>query len=134
MVLIQCGNESLALTVEQFNEARERARAIMPPVVTPAGSPQADQVLDAGGMEKATGIPATWFLEQARRKMVPHLRAGKYVRFELAKVLEALRAEDGTRSCGPSRTGKQPPTQPVGKRRYPRATTSLAIGTGAPRL
>jgi len=93
VILIPFQGEYLALTVEQFREAQERAHALMPAVTAPAHTPQADQVLDAAGMEKATGIPATWFLEQARRGTVPHLRAGKYVRFRLIEVLDALKAD-----------------------------------------
>lgn len=92
-VLIPFGNDFLALTPEQVREARERARALIPQPAAPALTPAADQVLDAEGMEKATDIPATWFLEQARRGTVPHLRAGKYVRFRLSETLEALRSE-----------------------------------------
>ena len=95
-VLIPFGGEHLALTLEQFREARERARTLMPQTTAPGHTPQADQVLDAEGMETATGIPASWFMEQARRGTVPHLRAGKYVRFRLNETLLALSIEPNT--------------------------------------
>jgi len=41
-------------------------------------------------MNKETGIPRTWFLEQARQNKIPHLRAGKYVRFKLSEVIAAI--------------------------------------------
>lgn len=95
-VLIPFGGEYLALTLEQFREAQDRARALVPTGTTPADTHQADQVLDAEGMEKVTGIPASWFMEQARRGTVPHLRAGKYVRFRLNETLLALSIEPDT--------------------------------------
>jgi hypothetical protein len=42
-------------------------------------------------MEAETGIPASWFLEQARKGRIPHIRAGKYVRFKLGEVLDYLK-------------------------------------------
>lgn len=95
-VLIPFGGEHLALTLEQFREARERARTLMPQTTAPGHTPQADQVLDAEGMEKATGIPSTWFLEQARQGAIPHIRAGKYVRFRLNETLLSLSIEPNT--------------------------------------
>lgn len=123
-VIIPFGSEYLVLSHEQFEEARRRGRELMPPDIGSAPVPEPAEILDAGGMETRTGIPASWFLEQARRGTVPHLRAGKYVRFNLSEALNALRSRDGTRTSYPKGHEKGAPAQTVGRRRYPRATTS----------
>lgn len=92
-VLILLGNELLALTQEQLAEARQRGREFLPAANTSVGGAHEDTVLAADGMESRTGIPASWFLEQARQGKIPHIRAGKYVRFRLGEVLEALKAD-----------------------------------------
>lgn len=95
-VLIPFGNQCLALSHGQFTEALRRGRdALGESMLTNANvqAPATDRVLDAPGMERETGIPATWFLEQARRGKIRHLRAGKYVRFRLSETLDALRSD-----------------------------------------
>lgn len=87
-LLIPFGAEFLALDHATFEEARQRAREMLPsPSTAPAVT---SEILDADGIAERTGIPASWFLEQARRGDIPHLRAGKYVRFKLDEVLAAL--------------------------------------------
>lgn len=92
-ILIPFGGEYLALTPDQLEAARQRGREIMRPAETHVPHPQDDPIFDADGMEARTGIPASWWLEQARRGEVPHIRAGKYVRFRLNETLASLRAE-----------------------------------------
>jgi len=89
MVLVPFGGELLAFTRDQFEEARRRGQELSPAEV---GQPTAQktEILDAAEMEKRTSIPASWWLEQARKKAAPHIRAGKYVRFDLNKILDAL--------------------------------------------
>lgn len=90
-VLIPFGGEYLALTTEQLEAARQRGREIMRPAATHVPHSQPDPIIDADGMEKRTGIPATWWLENARRGSIPHLRAGKYVRFVLTDAIAFLK-------------------------------------------
>jgi Helix-turn-helix domain len=40
------------------------------------------KLLDAKAAGELLGVPATWLLAQARRDAVPHVRLGKYVRFD----------------------------------------------------
>jgi hypothetical protein len=89
-VLIPFGGAWLALTPEQFQAAVARAAELVPAAKAEQGAPAAAEILDAEGMEARTGVPASWWLEQARKGTVPHIRAGKYVRFELGTVLAAL--------------------------------------------
>ncbi len=91
LLLISIGGEHLALTRAEFEQARARGRELMPATPPPTNTP-ADRILDAEGMAQETGVPASWFLEQARQGTIPHIRAGKYVRFQIAEVLDHLKA------------------------------------------
>ena len=91
LVLVPFGGSLLAFKLDQFTEALERGRSLAPSTAQPQiATAECDRIVDASGMEKATGIPATWFLEQARRGEIPHLRAGKYRRFVVREVLDAI--------------------------------------------
>lgn len=97
MVLIPFGTSWLAMSAEQFQEALERGRSLVPsPTRIEATRQEADRVLDAEGMQRQTGIPASWFLEQARKGAIPSLHAGKYRRFVVREVLEAIAARRPT--------------------------------------
>jgi hypothetical protein len=41
-----------------------------------------DRLLDAKATGDLLGVPGSWLLAQARRDKVPHVRLGKYVRFD----------------------------------------------------
>jgi predicted DNA-binding transcriptional regulator AlpA len=41
-----------------------------------------DRLLDAKAAGDLLGVPSSWLLAQARRDKVPHVRLGKYVRFD----------------------------------------------------
>lgn len=94
-VLIALGSEFLVLTLEQFQEALHQGRAVVPQASGPVVR-EPDEILDADGIAERTQIPASWFLEQARQRKLCHLRAGKYVRFRLTDVLDALRIAAST--------------------------------------
>ncbi len=48
-------------------------------------------------------VPASWLMREARAERVPHVRLGRYVRFEPDTLSEWL----ATQACGP-RTGSRP--------------------------
>ena len=80
---------TLALDIEAYRAALTRGRELVPS--TPlAHTAVSDEVLDAAGMQERTNGPATWWLEAARRGDIPHIRAGKYVRFNVADAIAAL--------------------------------------------
>ena len=80
---------NLAMEIDTYREALARGQSIAPTAAVPQPA-STSEVLDADGMAKRTNVPASWWLEAARRGDVPHIRAGKYVRFDLAAALSAL--------------------------------------------
>ncbi|MCG3201197.1 MAG: hypothetical protein NFCOHLIN_01063 [Gammaproteobacteria bacterium] len=87
LLVIDVAGERLALTPEMREEALRLARLAFPPPPPTEGT---DTIVDAEGAAAATGVPVSWFLEQARRGAIPHLRFGKYVRFRLAELVAAV--------------------------------------------
>jgi excisionase family DNA binding protein len=45
-------------------------------------SPANTPLLDAGGVADLLGVPKTWVLAEARADRIPHVRLGRYVRFD----------------------------------------------------
>jgi hypothetical protein len=41
-----------------------------------------ERLVDAKTAGELLGVPGSWLLAQARRDKVPHIRLGKYVRFD----------------------------------------------------
>lgn len=78
----------LALDRDQFEQALRRGDAYLPaaqsnataPPVTPA------ELVDADQLQALTGVPASWWMAQAREHRVPHVRIGRRVRFNAAEV------------------------------------------------
>jgi excisionase family DNA binding protein len=44
------------------------------------------RLLTAGEVAERLNVPKTWILESARNKAIPHVRLGRYVRFDLDDV------------------------------------------------
>jgi hypothetical protein len=47
-------------------------------------------LLDAKAAGELLGVPHTWLLREARRDAVPHVRLGRYVRFDADQLLAWL--------------------------------------------
>jgi excisionase family DNA binding protein len=58
------------------------ARAGRNPVALAAVEP----LLDAKGAAALLNVPATWVLAEARADRLPHVRLGRYVRFDAAEL------------------------------------------------
>jgi excisionase family DNA binding protein len=58
-------------------------------------------LLDAKAAGELLGVPSTWVLAEARADRIPHVRLGRYVRFDAA-ALEAWWRQNRTR--GPKAT------------------------------
>ena len=62
------------------------------------GAALTDRLLTAAELAERLNVPAKWPLEQARAGNMPHLKLGRYVRFdwdEVAAWLESLKAGGG---------------------------------------
>lgn len=89
-ICIPFGNLTLVLTESEFQEARVRGEQLSVINTKVNEAAANDHLLDAKGMSESTGIPQTWFLEQARQKKIPCIRGGKYVRFNKSEILKFL--------------------------------------------
>lgn len=49
---------------------------------------QLPSLVDAGTAAALLGVPASWVLSEARANRIPHVRLGKYVRFEPERLTE----------------------------------------------
>lgn len=47
--------------------------------------------LKAGDLEAIYQVPITWWYEQAKAGLIPHIRVGRYIRFDLEEVEGWLR-------------------------------------------
>ena len=45
-------------------------------------------LIDAKAAGRLLGVPHTWLLEQARHDRIPHVRFGRYVRFDEEALAE----------------------------------------------
>lgn len=85
------GIGTLVLTTEELRSARARAlelREAVEPTRTP--DPPADaSLVSAEQLQLRTGIPASWWMSQARERRVPHHKVGRYVRFSVAEVMDS---------------------------------------------
>jgi excisionase family DNA binding protein len=50
------------------------------------------RLLDAAGLAELLDIPKTWLLAEARAERIPHVRLGRYVRFDPQEVEAWLKA------------------------------------------
>jgi hypothetical protein len=83
----------IALTKDAFVEARALGAELAGAAVAPAsGDPTQTEepLLTAEQIGERMNTPATWFLEQARKDAIPHVKLGKYVRFRFSEVREAF--------------------------------------------
>ena len=68
-----------------------------------------DRLLDAKEVAARLNVPVSWVREQTRLDAIPHVRLGRYVRFEWPEVeawIERQRAGSGRRSV--TRSNRNP--------------------------
>jgi len=97
LLLIAGPGGLLAFTADELRVASLRAREVWdgsshlsaqtaPDVRAPV-APEA--LLDDRGMERLTGVAASWWAAAARRDAVPHHRIGRWVRFRPSEAIPA---------------------------------------------
>jgi excisionase family DNA binding protein len=69
----------------------------MPETLEPADPAEADaDLLDAAGAAKLLSVPKSWVMTEARRDRIPHMRLGRYYRFDRHELREwALQRQRG---------------------------------------
>jgi hypothetical protein len=72
------------------------APAIEEPEQTDSRMDPVVRLLTAEEVQELTSIKKTWWLAEARADRIPHIRAGKYVRFEYPTVVQFLRERSAT--------------------------------------
>lgn len=82
----------LALTADELRAGLERARAVVPESNAPdeASRAQRAELLDADAAARLLGVRPSWLLKRARERRIPHVRVGKFVRFDPDDVRAAL--------------------------------------------
>lgn len=96
-ICIPFGNLTLVLTESEFQGAKDRGEQFTAVNAQSTEAATNGRILDAKGISEVTGIPQTWFLEQARQKKIPCIRGGKYVRFKEHEVIKALSVKSDKR-------------------------------------
>ena len=61
-------------------------------------------LLDAKGAAELLSVPASWVLAEARADRIPHVRLGRYVRFDADELAEWCKG----RHRGPRRSARVP--------------------------
>lgn len=90
----------IALSIDDMREARLLALHILGKEVTNASVdlPEA-RLVDADKIAELFHMDATWFLCRAREKRIPHIRLGKYVRFDPAEIREFFHQDVDRHAC-----------------------------------
>jgi excisionase family DNA binding protein len=70
------------------------------PAAEPPQDPRPAPLLDAREAGRLLNVPPTWVLAEARANRIPHVRLGRYVRFDAAELSEWWH----TRARGPWRS------------------------------
>lgn len=61
------------------------------PAPAPTSTDGAATLVDAAQAAAALNVPESWLRSQARQGKLPSVKCGKYVRFSIAEVAQALR-------------------------------------------
>lgn len=102
LVLIPVNGDWIALTREQYAQARDTAQRVGFGVRGPtAGNASDEHLCTAEEVAKHLGVPTSRIAQQARERVIPSVRVGRSVRFKRSEVEAALRsrpqAERGAR-------------------------------------
>jgi len=68
---------------------------------------------DFFGYLASVKVQKSWIYERTRRKLIPHVKLGKYLRFSRAALSTWVRgADDGTMATGQGKPDSSEPVQP----------------------
>jgi excisionase family DNA binding protein len=113
-------------------------------VVPEAGQAETDDLLTLDEVAAFLKLPKSWIYERTRRKLIPHVKLGKYLRFSRAALSKWVQNTDGggraaasakpdhSEPVRPSRRGRGRPLRSLPPSRRPCWESSLGVD-GAPR-
>ena len=85
---------SMAFSLDECLEARQRARSALGLQVCTGNDIPAPSLCTSQQMEDSTGVPKSWWEEAARTGKVPSIQFGKYRRFDREDVIRTQRHAD----------------------------------------
>jgi hypothetical protein len=90
----------LVLDRATFDAALAEGAALMSQQATSSltNSPATEPLIDAAAAEKLTGVPRSWFAEAARKGSIPTVWLGRYPRFRMSALIEALECRENRRT------------------------------------
>jgi hypothetical protein len=93
---------TLALTRAQFSAALAEGERVPLSTLVSAASSEAfpEELVDAEEMEKRTGVPASWWMAQARNRKIAFHQIGRRVRFNARAVLSEYAVKRRTTPAG----------------------------------
>ena len=83
----------ISLTPDQLRNAQSLARTVFPGPIGETSRAQPAELVDADGLARALNVDASWVLKKARRREIPVVKLGKYVRFCVADVIKSQEKE-----------------------------------------
>ena len=88
-ILLHTAVGPIALSPDELEGSIERAKTRRAETCQTAYSEQGfagEPLLTAAEISARFSMDATWFLTRAREDRIPHVRIGKYVRFDLVEI------------------------------------------------
>jgi hypothetical protein len=82
------GLGTLALSKEQFDAALAAGNALSRGSAPSVAAPS-EELVDAESLERRTGVPASWWMAQARKGCIPFRKIGRRVRFDAHEVIHS---------------------------------------------
>lgn len=96
IVLLDSPHGPLALLAGEYSAGLERAREQFAMDQTSEQAiPEPNPLLDSEAAGRLLNVPATWLLQRAREGRIPHVRIGKYVRFDVDQIRAEFARESG---------------------------------------
>lgn len=86
LLIIDTAIGLIALNYKDAIEAQNRGRSIIDTAPLTEPHVRNDELLDAHSIANRFNMDAAWFLCQARQGRIPHIRMGKYVRFDPTEI------------------------------------------------
>lgn len=83
------GLGTLAMSKEQFDAALAAGNSLAAAQQTTTRATPTEGLVDAQSLEQRTGVPASWWMAQARKGCIPFRKIGRRVRFDAHEVMNS---------------------------------------------